>query len=198
MDLTETIKTRRSIRRFKDTPVPREVLEEIIELALWAPSNYNMQGWYFVVVQGEKKDQVVQAMASHASSWLGNIKQLFPEKMVGMMQHFFATMGGAPVMVFVYTEKTREHLTYMPLEVEPGYPSACAALQNLLLAAHDRGLGACWIQACCIIEDEINQLLGVQGKMMVAGVPLGYPDQSPPTPPRKGEKVRWIGFKEEA
>ena len=197
MELSEAIKTRRSIRKFKDIPVPKEVLEEVIELALWAPSNYNMQGWYFVVVQGEKKDRIIAAMARHAETWVTNVKNLFPEKMVKIIQEFFATMGGAPVIIFVYTDKTEQLLEYMPLDMEPGYPSACAAIQNLLLAAHDRGLGACWVAACCIIEDEINEILGIEevrNKVMVAGIPLGYPDQRPPAPPRQGNKVQWLGF----
>jgi nitroreductase len=197
MELSEVIKMRRSIRKFKDISVPRELIEEIIELALWAPSNYNMQGWYFVVVQGKKKDQIVAAMARKAELWATNVKKLFPEKMVKIIQEFFATMGGAPVLIFVYTDKTEEQLDYMPLDIEPGYPSACAAIQNLLLAAHDKGLGACWVAACCIIQDEIDEILGireVKNKIMVAGIPIGYPDQSPPAPPRVGNKVQWIGF----
>lgn len=199
MELSEAIKARRSIRKFKDIAVPKELLEEVIELALWAPSNYNMQGWYFVVVKGEKKDRIIATMGKHAETWVTNVKKLFPEKMVKIIQEFFATMGGAPVMIFVYTDKTEQMLDYMPLDMEPGYPSACAAIQNLLLAAHDRGLGACWVSACCIIEDEINDILEleeVKNKIMVAGIPLGYPDQKPPVPPRQGDKVQWVGFEQ--
>ena len=108
MELFEVIKTRRSIRRFKDIPVPKELLEEVIELALWAPSNYNLQGWYFVIARGEKKGRIIAAIAKNTETWVTNVKKLFPEKMVKIIQEFFATMGGAPVMIFVYTDKTEQ------------------------------------------------------------------------------------------
>ena len=50
MELMEAIKTRRSIRKFTDEPVPREKLEKIIEAAMWAPSGQNLQPWYFVAL----------------------------------------------------------------------------------------------------------------------------------------------------
>ncbi|HXZ36796.1 MAG TPA: nitroreductase family protein, partial [Thermodesulfobacteriota bacterium] len=57
MELAEAIKGRRSIRKFKAQPVPREKLEKILELAMWAPSGMNRQDWYFVVVQGPKREE---------------------------------------------------------------------------------------------------------------------------------------------
>ena len=50
MELMEAIKTRRSVRKFTDEPVPREKLEKIIEAAMWAPSGQNLQPWYFVAL----------------------------------------------------------------------------------------------------------------------------------------------------
>lgn len=55
MDLYEAIKGRRSIRGFKPDPVPKEVLERIFEMAIWALSGMNLQNWYFVVVTGDRK-----------------------------------------------------------------------------------------------------------------------------------------------
>jgi len=72
--------------------------------------------------------------------------------------------------------------------------SASALIQNLLLAAHARGLGTCWMTGPKYMEKEINELLGMTDKELVSVVPIGYPDQSPPAPPRKNKVVRWIGF----
>ncbi len=50
MELYEAIKGRRSIRRFKPDPVPKEVLDRILEMAIWAPSGMNLQNWYFLIL----------------------------------------------------------------------------------------------------------------------------------------------------
>ena len=54
MELMEAIKTRRSIRKFTDEPVPMEKIEKILEAAMWAPSGQNLQPWYFVVLTKEE------------------------------------------------------------------------------------------------------------------------------------------------
>ncbi len=68
MELSETIRGRRSIRRFKNQSVPKEVLQKILDLALWAPSGMNRQEWYFLAVQGEKKNELLRNHLSLADS----------------------------------------------------------------------------------------------------------------------------------
>ena len=58
MELAEAIKGRRSVRKFKSDSVPKDVLESILDLAIWAPSGMNRQEWYFVVVQDEKVEEI--------------------------------------------------------------------------------------------------------------------------------------------
>lgn len=191
--LAELLRTRRSIRRFRGTPIPRELLGQVVESATWAPSSFNQQDWSLVAVQGERKDAIVRALARHAPSWADRIRELFSDAMAERMVRFFSTMGGAPVLVFVYAG-VEEGAS--PLQGSPGYASACAAVQNLLLAAHGAGLGACWVQAFCAVEAEISRVLGVEGRVLVGGIPLGYPDEIPRVPPRKDGRVRWVGFED--
>ena len=66
------------------------------------------------------------------------------------------------------------------------------AIQNFLLLAHEKGLATCWTSAAALVEDKINSILGIEGKDLIAAIPIGYPDQSPPVPPRKGEKIGWF------
>ena len=72
--------------------------------------------------------------------------------------------------------------------------STAVAVQNLLLAAHAEGLGAVWTDGILIKEAEINAALGIEGRKLVAAVPVGYPDEIPRVPPRRGERVQWLGF----
>lgn len=62
MTLSEIIRERRSIRKYQDKDIPRQVLNELLEDALWAPSGTNRQNWYIYVVKGEKKEKLFKSM----------------------------------------------------------------------------------------------------------------------------------------
>ena len=203
MNLSEIIKDRRSIRKYQDREIPREILSEILEDALWAPSGMNRQNWNIYVVKGEEKSKLLDAVAQAGEIFKPTLEKLFKEKMVNITMQFFKKLGGAPVVLLVYMPK----LTY---EIRPDMSSlekyqiehnrftnmlsAAALIQNILLLAWDRGLGTCWMTAPKNAEDQINNAMGIADQELVAIIPIGYPDQSPPAPPRKADKIHWIGF----
>lgn len=203
MDLDRAIKERRSIRKFRPDPIPREVLQEVIELALWAPSGMNRQEWELVVVQGEPRDRLLEVVSKSQQYILPHLQELFSEKIITISLQVFKNLGGAPVVVLVTIPKEAVHI---PEDLDPRgryhlefnrynrLLSAAALIQNLLLAAHSRGLATCWMTGPKYMEEEINALLGIEDRELVSIVPLGYPDQSPPAPPRKENVVRWVGF----
>ena len=195
-DLTQVVRTRRSVRRFRDAPVPPPVVEQILELAGWAPSGYNRQPWRFEVAVGRPRNRAAAALAGCAGGWLEGIRARCPGKAAARMERFFRDAGGAPVIVFVYSHGNAE--TGSLTGIDPDYPSTCAAVQNLLLAAHARGLGACWVQAFCAVQEEIDRILGVDGGVLVGGIPLGFPDEAPPAPPRRAPRVTWHGLPDAA
>jgi nitroreductase len=191
MDIFDVIRERRSVRCFLPDPVDRARLERVVEAAGWAPSGYNSQPWRFIVVSGDVRDRVIDVIGRNRSAWVARVRDKFSPAMTRRMDTFFSTMGDAPAMVFVYADRDRSG------EVNPtDYASACAATQNLLLAAHAEGLGACWLQACCEIEEELSPILGVTHGAMVAGVPIGFAVETPPAPPRKQGRVDWLGFEQ--
>jgi len=192
MDLFEVMQGRRSIRKFKDKPVPREIIDEILEKAIWAPSNYNMQPWYFAVVTGGKKDEILKVMEDIATLVAERVSSIFDEKMTKIIKTFIRTFGGAPVVIMAYSDRSIERMPSLSLRFDPDILSVATALQNLLLLIHEKGLGACWTSAAAIVEDKINGILGIDGKDLIAAVPIGYPDQSPPVPPRKRGKIEWF------
>jgi nitroreductase len=188
MELTEAIKGRRSIRKFKTQPVPKETLEKILDLGMWAPSGMNRQEWYFVVVQGPTKDELLKIFSSAFASIRPNLEKVFADKpkIVEGMKQFFQTYGGAPVLILAYAGKSPAG--------QWDTPSTAVALQNLLLAAHAAGLGTVWTDGVLSKEAEINALLKIEGRKLVAVVPVGYPDEIPRLPPRKEDRVQWVGF----
>jgi nitroreductase len=189
MELHEAIKGRRSIRRFKSDPIPKELLDRILDLATWAPSGMNLQNWYFLVVTGAQKDAVV-GLASKSYDYIEPVlKEVFAKKppVIEAAKKFFRRLGGAPVLVFAYYEPSRER-------PETSVQTVAAAVQNLLLAAHAEGLGTCWMTGPLHVAEQINECLGVSNKTLVAVIPMGYPDESPPAPKRKSGKVVYEGF----
>jgi nitroreductase len=189
VDLYEAIKGRRSVRKFKSYPVSKELLEKIMEMATWAPSGMNLQNWYFVVMTGEKTEGLVRIVSQSYGRVEPVLKEVFAERpaVLNSTRTFFKGLGNAPVIVCAYFEPTRER-------PETSIQTVAAAIQNLLLAAHAEGLGACWMTAPVHEAERINEALGISGKQLVAVVPMGYPDQSPPAPKRRSNRVVYEGF----
>lgn len=190
MELKEAIKNRRSIRKFKDTHIQKEKIEGLLNLAMWAPSGMNRQNWYFVVVEGEVKDKLIEVSKRAFIEFISeSLKEVFKDRetVIKESEKFFYNLGNAPVVICVYRSRTIEgELTDIQ--------SVAAAVENLLLLIHEEGLGGCWMTGPVHLENEINKILGVKSKKLQAIIPLGVPDIIPPTPKRKGGRIEWIGW----
>lgn len=166
----EVIRRRRSVRSFREEPLPPGVLEQLLEAACWAPSAGNLQPWQFYVVRSPEKKKQVAAAAR---------------------QGFLA---GAPAIVVVCALPERSAAIYG----DRGRYLYClqdtaAAVQNLLLAATSLGLATCWIGA--FDEGRVRQVLGLSAEARpVALVPVGYAAGEPPTSDRRPLEavVRWL------
>lgn len=158
--MLEAIKTRRSIRRYKDTPVPEELLREILNASRMAPSAENAQPWKFVVVR-DVQTKLKLASAANGQKFIAQAPIVIVA--CGIPDEAFPTVGG-----------------YMSSHVI----DVAIALDHLTLAAHSFGLGTCWI--AWFKEEKVREILGIPDDVrVVALTPLGYPDESPERPPRK-------------
>ena len=160
MDLMEAIKTRRSIRKYKETPVPENLLKEVLNAARLAPSAENAQPWKIIVVM----DVLVKQKVTQACNGQKFLVQA-PVVLVlcGIPEEAFPTVGG-----------------YMSSHII----DATIALDHLTLAARALGLGTCWVAK--FKEDKLKDILGIPEDVRVIAVsPLGYPDESPERSPRK-------------
>jgi nitroreductase len=189
VDLYEAIKGRRSVRRFEKTPVAKDLLEEIFNVALWAPSGMNRQNWKFFVLAGERKEELVSISSTSFQYLEPHLRELFAEKpkIVEATRRFFKRLGEAPVVVSAYFEPAN-------MADVTSYQNVAAAIQNVLLVAHARGLGTCWMTGPVYVADQINRFLGVEDMTLVAIIPIGYPDETPKVPPRRPERVIFQGF----
>jgi nitroreductase len=203
MDLDAAIRGRRSIRKYQQREVPQELLQEVLETGLWAPSGMNKQEWDVIVLRGDPRDHLVEIISRSQEYILPHLQEIFSEKMINISLQVFRNLGGAPVVILVYVPK--ETVSYGEGLDERGryhaefnrfnrLQSVSALIQNILLKAHAKGLGTCWMTGPKYMEEEIGEFLGMTDKELVAIIPIGYPDQAPPAPPRKAEAVRWVGF----
>jgi nitroreductase len=152
MDVMEAIHTRRSIRKFQQKLVPDELVKELLSAAMSAPSAGNQQPWHFVVIT----DQEI----------LGRVPGLNP---------YAAMAREAPLAILVCAE--------LALEKYPGYwvQDCSAATQNLLLAAHGKGLGAVWTGITPMPDrvEGFKKLCNLPEKVIpLALVVVGYPAQT--------------------
>jgi len=151
MGVFEAIKTRRSIRRYKEDPIDEETLKKVLEAARLAPSAANRQPWRFIVVT----DPIVKRSLRKAYD-----KEWFTSAPV------IVVACAVPEEAWV----RRDGEEYWKVDVS-------IAMQNLVLAAWDEGLGTCWIGA--FDENEAKQALGVPPNVrIVAMTPLGYPAET--------------------
>lgn len=169
MELFEAIKSRRSIRKFKEDIPDDESIERIIEAGIWAPSAGDLQSWNAVVVKDEQT-KVRIALAAY-------------------VQEFIAK---APVVIVMCANRANAGARYgeRGRELYCIQDAACAT-QNMMLAAYALGLGAAWVGA--FKDEDIVNLLNLPDYLRpVALIPLGYPDEEPETPPRRNveEAVR--------
>jgi nitroreductase len=189
MDMYTAIKNRRSHRMYKPDPVPREVLERVCEVALWAPSGTNLQPWDITVLTGKPRDDFVALASLAADDIEPKLRELFDADTVAFVKQFFKNLGGAPAVVAITVWRDAD-----PFSQEIHVQSGSALMQNLLLAAEAEGLGTCWMSGVLTREKELLTFLGQEERHLLAITPIGYSAKTPPVVPRKDRPVRWLGF----
>ena len=201
MEFIEVLKKRRSVRKYKDQPVARELMVKVIEAANMAPSATNSQPWSFTVLEKEDLTALTTITEQSFNERFGQMgKKVVEEKLAKLsipepdkfkgLSNFYRSLGGAPVAIIVTASIADDpHATKMNLA------SASAAVQNILLAACDLGLAACWMMGPLHKKlNEIKELLRIPpGEDIIAIIPLGYPAAEPESPKKVSaeEKTRW-------
>lgn len=191
MNVFEAIAERRSIRKFEDRPVPRELIEKVLQAATLAPSGKNAQPWRFIVLEGRKKDEVVDILERSVAS----LKEAgIP---IGSSENSARIMRQSPVVILVLNPRRtaqdfKDRWDQLGCLVDT--QSVGAAIQNMLLQATALGLGTLWICDVFYAETEICRHFGTSDELL-AGVAVGYPREAPAPRPRKSwqEVTTWLG-----
>ena len=149
MDALESIRTRRSIRRYRRNPVPEDMVVKILEAGRWAPSASNSQPWNFIVLNDEEVRRSVASVTKYGRF-----------------------LADAPIGVAVVIDPKA---STRPVE------DGAIATQNMLLAAHALGLGACWIGSYgSAHEERAKEILSIpREKRLLSIISIGFPAESP-------------------
>jgi nitroreductase len=183
MDFLDVLAQRHSVRDFADRAVPREVLQRVVGAASFAPSAMNEQPWRFYIAEGATRWRVNEIMAQSTVHLADYMDVLGPERYEAATR-WYTDLGGAPVIVCVASPPSDDELNSINRLLSVG-----AALENVMLAATNEGLGACVITFAFWVRDELAEALGVpEDRKVIALVALGYPGVSP-EPPAHSEDI---------
>jgi len=190
LSIRKTIRDRRSIRKYLSEEIVHSVTQRVLEAAIWAPSAHNAQPWRFIEVRDPKvKHGLAEAMAEEWNKDLGD-DGLSSEDRMCLIEASIKQFAEAPVLIIAcltledmdrYADERRRKAEYT-MAVQ----SLAASVQNLLLAAHAEGLGACWFCAPLFCPERVREVLGVPGDVEPqALITLGFPAEKPEVPARK-------------
>lgn len=171
MSVLKAIKDRRSIREYKEDPIPEDALLRILEAARLAPSGKNLQPWKFIVV----KDKGLRQRLAQASA-----------------EQFFIAKAPVIVVACGFPDDCYERMgRYM----RSWSVDVAIALEHLILQAQEEGFGTCWIGS--FEEKDVKSILNIPEEVKVLALtPLGYPAETSPYRGRKrlDEIISYDGY----
>lgn len=168
--VARVIQERRSVRLFKADPVPQELLIELLNVAVWAPTHGNRQPWRFILYKDGAKAAFADAVLSTYSAADKETKG--PER-----RSYY--MNVPAHLVVVMKEDPRQK------QWDEDYAAACCLIQNFQLAAWEHGLGVVWKTNPFVYDPRFREAAGIQAGERVVGVlHIGYPEAIPDARPR--------------
>lgn len=220
MDVIEAITTRKSIRAYKPDPVPRDLLQKIIQTSLRAPSYDNTQPWEFIIIGGEVNARIKRELANRiatgepANPDIGpgkypeeywdrsreNGKRLFeilgiPREDKEKRKEWYQVQARAfeaPNSIIICIDRSLPNWSLVDTGI---------ILQTILLTAKNYGLGTCTQAVMIAHPDILRNILNIpESKLIVCGIAIGYPDDSAPVNQWETHRlpinnfVTWKGF----
>lgn len=158
-----SILERRSVRAYTSEDVDKDLIIQLLNAANWAPSGNNMQPWRFSIVMNDK--ELIKKLASLT------------------IYHNWVETAPCLIAVFLDRKSLDDKLPNCYLKHAQ---SIGASIQNMMLAAHELGLGTCWIGEILKNEDQVRELLGVSNELqLMAVISVGYSSRNTLTSKRR-------------
>lgn len=177
----KTIKERRAVRSYKDKPIEKEKIKEIIECGLWAPSARFLQTWKFIVVTNKS---LIKEMGKRLQDKLiDNPRYYFIKERAKTKED--AIFYSASLVVFILGNKENKWSAI----------DCSLAAENMMIAAKSLGIASCPIGTAQHIKSEkdiIKKLGFPEDYELILAIAFGYPDEKPEAKERNNDAVRWV------
>jgi nitroreductase len=188
LEIARAISTRQSVGRVKQDPVPKELIERVLESAVHAPNHKITEPWRFHVFTGKGRGELARARAQTARLQ-AEAEGEEDEMAAGRISRERKKAFRAPVVIAVISEAGRDGV-----ETLENYAACAAAVQNMQLTAHSLGLGVIWRTGPVAYHEHMREFFGLgDGDRIVAYLYVGYPDMGERPRRRKpvNEKTTW-------
>jgi nitroreductase len=187
MDAISAISSRTSVRRFRPDPVPRQVIQQLLECAVRAPNHKLTEPWRFIVLTGRARDRLAEIRAHHR---LKRFTDPAGAEAATAAEKVRREARETPAFVVVLTAVSSDEITR-----EEDYAATMMATANLMTAAQALGLGTYLRTGGVMREPALVELVQVPDGFRIVGViSLGYPAEAEPPRRRKPptEVTRWL------
>jgi len=165
--IIDVIKSRRSIRKYLDKPIPKEIIDKLIEAAKWAPSGMNEQPWGFIIAQNKA---LIKELSDRAIPYINEMIEKNPKftrYKKRMAVKDFSIFYHAPCVIIILGR----------IDVF-SYQNECAmAAQNLMLTAASINIGSCWVGMMSVLDKDKwfrEKFQAPDNYSVVAPIALGY------------------------
>lgn len=187
MDVKKAILERRSVRKYTDQPVSDQDINDIIEAGLYAPSAIDLQHWYYVVIKSpEKLEELRQYMSDVYDKFEPVLLERFKNHpaTIAETKVFLKGLGGAQFVILAFLYKDDYP------DFKGAIQGVCAGIQNMLLAAYEKGIASCWMTAPIRVgmDGMLKEKYAPGHGDFVAAITFGYPAQNPKAPRRKEDR----------
>lgn len=184
MDLLDTIRNRRTVMHFRPDPVPRAILEEMIEYAVWAPNHHLTEPWQFVVVEGESLKDLAQFR--HDAVLKANFGRPQAHRVADKARDDFVSVPAVIIAIQKLEGDGGRH--------KEDYAAMSCAIYNMLLVAWKHKVGTYWGTGPLLKHKATRQWLGLGSHEEIVGiVKVGYPAELPDVGRTPGmSHTRWL------
>lgn len=187
--MDHSIYHRRSVRKYSNKNVSKEMIEQILDAGRMAPSAKNRQPWKYIVLGGKSKAEFLEQMQKGIARE-ENECALLPNSKMGIpdAKNTYRIMTEAPILIAILN--TNCESPFVQIDTDHRFTEICdslsigAFIENMLLKATDMGLGTLWIANTCYAYKELTAYLNTT-KQLVGEIALGYADEAPAQRPRK-------------
>jgi len=186
MDVLKLIKNRQTVRKYKNSPISKNIIEQIIEAGRWGPSVHGFQPWRFIVITNVSLIRGISNILLKKAAEIGSGIDRF-------LSSTAKTIANAPFIILVYNTNILKEISFKLYKINKKYikiaelsemEAISAAIQNMMLLADNYGIGSCWNTIPLFCEKKINKLVG-NNDQLLAVITMGYPAEKSKRTPRK-------------